>query len=68
MHLQKLQKSGNIIPMYGYEVSHHHIYKNWCSTRNTGLHPMRVINIANQGTPLPFMTSFPSHLTLQLSL
>lgn len=64
MHLQEARKSCNIIPTYGYEVSHH-IYKNWCSTSNTGLHPMR---IANQGTPLQFMTSFPSYLTLQLSL
>jgi len=68
MHLQKVQQSGNIIFTYGYEVSHYHVYKNWCSTSNTGLHPMHVINIANQGTPFPFMTSFPFHLTLQLSL
>jgi len=68
MPLQEVRKSGNIIPTYGYEVSHYHVYKNWCSTSNTGLHPMCVINIANQGTPLPFMTSFPPYLTLKLSL
>jgi len=68
MHLQKAQKSGNIISTYGYEVSHYHLYKNWYSTSNTGLHPMHVVNTATEGTPLPFMTSFPSHLTLQLSL